>query len=101
LNTAHTGRVTSKLPERFTSVAIPFKEIAASVHSLVALFKPLPFPPKMFCSIFIISTMTASDSLSRQCCFVSLSTLSPAGLLRPAERRVSQVALMSFGACRL
>ena len=74
-------------------------------NPLVTMFKSPPFPPDMFYCISIISTMAVSDSLPRQCCFVSLSTLSPtvSDLRRsfPVGGRVSQVALMSFGTCHL
>jgi hypothetical protein len=56
----------------------------------------------MFCCILILSTMTASDSLTlvnatsfpyTHCLLLISDTL--------VKRRVYQVALMSFGACRL
>jgi hypothetical protein len=78
----------------------PRREIAASFVSLVTLFKSLPFPPKMLYYIFIHGTMTVSDSLPRQYCFVSLSVLSPVCHWQ-TKARVSQVALMSFGTCHL
>ena len=89
----------------FHCVASPSGQSPHHSALCVTPFKSQSFPPKMFCCIFIISIMIVSDSLPRQCRFVSLSALSPTvpavGWSFPVRGRVSQVALISFGTCHL